>query len=61
MFDLPLETYSKGPRTKAIYQRRDQCLEAIGREVSATLAEPWRSPESIDVSLGKKTPVPVEA
>jgi uncharacterized protein len=54
MFDLPLETISKGPRTKAMYQRRDQCLEAIGREVEHSLQEPWRNFETLDISGNKK-------
>jgi uncharacterized protein VirK/YbjX len=52
MFDLPLATPSKGSRAKAMYQRRDQCLEAIGREMEQTLAEPWRSiDDALDVSF----------
>ncbi len=47
MFDLPLETASKGSRTKAIYKRRDQCLEAIDREIAESLVEPWRSLEPL--------------
>ena len=58
MFDLPLTCYSKGPRTKAIYQRRDQCLELIGREIAESLAEPWRTVEPLDISLGKKGAAP---
>jgi uncharacterized protein VirK/YbjX len=53
MFNMPLELASKGSRTKAMYQRRDQCLDLIGREVMQSLQEPWRNIESIDVSLGK--------
>jgi uncharacterized protein VirK/YbjX len=49
MFDLPLETL-----TKAMYQRRDQCLEFLANEMLATLAEPWRALETLDVSLAKK-------
>jgi uncharacterized protein VirK/YbjX len=60
MFDLPLETVSKGPRTQAMYRRRDQCLEIIGGEMTATLADPWRFLETLDISLGKKAAAPAE-
>jgi len=56
MFNLPLLTSSKGPRTRSLYQRRDQCLEVIGREMEANLAEPWRSLDTLDISGRKEAP-----
>jgi uncharacterized protein VirK/YbjX len=53
MFDLPLVTTSKGSRQRSMYQRRDQCLEAICGQVNESLAEPWRSVETLDVSYRK--------
>jgi uncharacterized protein VirK/YbjX len=56
MFDLPLAPEAKERvRQRSKYERRDQCLEALGREIGQTLAEPWRALEVLDVSARKKT------
>jgi uncharacterized protein VirK/YbjX len=61
MFELPLDSTSKGSRAKAMYQRRDQCLEVITREVTESLAQPWRIIDTLDVSFEKEKPPDKEA
>jgi uncharacterized protein VirK/YbjX len=54
MFDLPLETASRGPRTKAMYQRRDRCTDEIGREIEESLVNPWRVLDTLGISAAKE-------
>jgi uncharacterized protein VirK/YbjX len=56
MFDLPLVPESKervSQRSK--YERREQALEAVGKEIGQTLLEPWRTLDVLDVGGRKKT------
>jgi uncharacterized protein VirK/YbjX len=56
MFDLPLVPASKERvRQRSKYERRDQCLEAVGLEIDHSLTDPWRPIEVLDVSGRKKT------
>jgi len=58
MFDLPIVPESRERvRKRSMYQRRDQCLEAIGHEIDKSLGNPWRSLETLDIAAARNAAV----
>ncbi len=62
MFELPLVPENKErSKKRSMYQRREQCLELLGREIAESIAAPWRAIGCLDLETGKAVAESAEA